>query len=489
MTQDNLSQVMLLALAFQQQAQDTGQDAHQLLAEWINGRTAEEGLALLYHWPFWARPDQLPPPGDRWWVWLIMGGRGSGKTRPGAEWIIQKEREWYQKKRTASDHLRLALVAETEDDGRDIMVEGESGLLACAPPHNRPAYYPERRKLIWKSGAEAKLYSGDSPGQLRGPQHHFAWLDEFAKWKYPEEAYANLEFGLRLGDHPQCVITTTPRPLAILKELMADPGCVTVQAKTYDNAAHLPEKFIQRMEQRYKGTRRDRQEIDGELLEDTPGALWTLEMIDKTRIRTPANPPDCRRIVIGVDPQGKEAADMLWVSDEDEGSETGIVVCGEGYDGRYYVLEDLSGNFNPHQWAQESIAAYKRHSASLIVAESNHGGEMVRDTIQVIDLTVPVDLVRASEGKTARAEPISAFYRQGQVCHVGHFAFLEDEMRHYTGREKQSPNRLDALVWALHELLISGRQNDPMSHYDPAIHESRPQTRRRGEHGPFIIPE
>ena len=482
MTQANLSQVMLLALAFQQQAQDTGQDAQQLLDEWINGLTAEEGLALLYDWRFWARPnDQLPPSGD-WWAWLILGGRGSGKTRPGAEWIIQKEREWYQKKRTDSDPLRLALVAETEDDGRDIMVEGQSGILACAPPDNRPAYYPEKRKLIWKSGAQAKLYSGDSPGQLRGPQHHFAWLDEFAKWKYPEEAYGILEDGLRLGDNPQCVITTTPRPLAILKELMEDPRCVTVQAKTYANAAHLPEKFIQRIEQRYKGSRRDRQEIDGELLEDTPGALWTLEMIDKVRIRTQANKPECRRIVIGVDPQGKEAPDMRWLADEDEDSETGIVVCGEGYDGRCYVLEDGSGNFNPHQWGGEAVAAYQRHGASLIVAESNHGGEMVRDTIHAIDSTVPVDLVRASEGKTARAEPISVFYRQGQVCHVGYFAFLEEEMRHYTGKEKQSPNRLDALVWALHELLISSRQDDPMSSYDPAVHESMPRkSRRRGE--------
>ena len=287
-----------------------------------------------------------------------------------------------KKKRTDSDHLRLALVAETEDDGRDIMVEGESGILSCAPPDNRPAYYPEKRKLIWKSGAQAKLYSGDSPGQLRGPQHHAAWLDELAKWKYPEEAYGILEEGLRLGDNPQCVITTTPRPLAILKELMADPRCVTVQAKTYDNAPHLPEKFIQRIEQRYKGTRRDRQEIDGELLEDTPGALWTLAMIDKTRVRTSAKQPDYQRIVIGVDPQGKQAPDMRWLSDEDEDSETGIVVCGEGYDGRCYVLEDLSGNFNPHQWGGESVAAYKRHNAHRIVAEGNHGGEMVRHVIQ-----------------------------------------------------------------------------------------------------------
>ena len=469
MMQANLSLILQLAYAFRQQAQDTARPVEQFVDEWLSELTAEELLAFLYDWESWARPNQLPPPGD-WTVWLIMGGRGSGKTRPGAEWILQKEREGYR---------RMALVAETEADGRKIMVEGESGILACAPPNNRPKYHPENRELIWPSGARADLYSGDSPGQLRGPALDAAWLDEFAKWKYPEETYGILEDGLRVGDNPQCVITTTPRPLAILKELLADPGCVTVHAKTYDNAAHLPAKFIQRIEQRYRGTRRDRQEIDGELLEDTPGALWTLEMIDKMRIRKPANQPNYRRIVIGVDPQGKKAPDMRGLPDDDEGSETGIVVCGEGDDGRGYVLEDRSGNFDPNQWGQEVVAAYKQHGADRIVAEGNQGCEMVRRTIQAIDSTLPVNLVWASDSKAARAEPISVFYQQDKVSHVGHFASLEEEMRHYTGKEKRSPNRLDALVWALSELLV-GEKNDPMSHFDPEKHMSLPgPTKRR----------
>ena len=467
MSQANLSQVVLLAYAFRQQAQDTGRPVEQLMDEWLNAVSPVEALAFLYDWESWARPDQLPPPGD-WTVWLILGGRGSGKTRPGAEWILQKEREGYR---------RMALVAETENDGRKIMVEGESGLLACAPPDNRPEYHPENRELIWPSGARADLYSGDSPGQLRGPQHDAAWLDEFAKWKYPEEALANLEFALRLEENPQYVITTTPRPLAILRELVADPGCVPVQADTYANAAHLPAKFIQRIEQRYADTERGRQEIDGELLEDIKGVLWKLSAIDEKRIHNPADAPAYSRKVIGVDPQGNEASG-IWLSHEDEGRETGIVVCGEGDDGRGYVLDDRSGDYNPGRWAQVVEEAYHQYGADRIVAEANNGGEMVRHTIHTVDPNLPVEIVRASEGKKARAEPVSALYEQGKVSHVGNFASLEDEMCSYTGRGRRSPNRLDALVWAFTELFLLPKNNH-LFHYDPERHESKPTKSRR----------
>ena len=464
--QDNRPWTALFMADLQQEAQATGQDVAQLLDERLLSRlTPRELLAFKYEWPLWARPDQLPPPGA-WSIWLIMGGRGSGKTRAGAEWTLEKEQEGCR---------RIAIVAETEDEGRHTLVEGESGILACSPPYNRPKYEPENRRLIWPSGAVARLYSGDSPKQFRGPAHDAAWLDEVAKWRYPEQTFATLDLGLRVGDrddNPQCVITTTPRPLAFLLALMEDSGCVTVQMDTYANAANLPAKVLERIEKRYGGTRLGRQEIGGELLTDTPGALWTLAIIDKTRIRNPANKPNCRRIVIGVDPQGKKAQDLVSrrFEGEDEGSETGIVVCGKDYDGRGYVLDDRSGDYDPNQWAQEAVGAYKRENADLIVAEGNHGGEMVRETIRAVDPSIPVEIVWASEGKKLRAEPISVFYRQGNVSHVGTFASLEDEMSTYTGTEKQSPNRLDALVWALTELFK--KEDDTMSHYDPQVHKS-----------------
>ena len=471
MRQDNLPLIAaLLTRNFQQKTHGTGQDAAQLVGEFLSQFTHEELLELEYDWSLWARPDQLPPTDRDWEVWLLKGGRGSGKTRPGAEWILEKEREGYQ---------RMAIVAETEDEGRHTLVEGESGLLACAPPYNRPEYQPENRRLIWPSGAQARLYSGDSPNQLRGPQHDAAWLDEVAKWRYPEETYANLEFGLRLGDNPQCVLTTTPRPLAFLRDLIKDPGCVTVTASTYANAANLPAKFIQRIEKRYGGTERGRQEIDGELLLDVRGALWTLSVIDKTRIRNSAKKPNCRRIVIGVDPQGKEAQRM-GRQFESQGGETGIVVCGEGYDERGYVLDDLSDDYNPNQWAQTAVDAFHRHGADMIVAEKNNGGEMVRQTIHTIDPNIYVNPIWASDGKLIRAEPVSALYEQDRISHVGQFADLEDEMTLYTGKPGEpSPNRLDALVWAFTELFI--QESRRYDYYDPARHENRRPTRYRGE--------
>ncbi|MDE2812810.1 MAG: terminase family protein [Gemmatimonadota bacterium] len=477
MTQANhLPLILQLAHTFHQQAQNTGQDAYQLAQEWIAALTDTEIEDLWYDWKIWARPDQLPPPGD-WRWWLILGGRGSGKTRTGAEFILQKEREGCQ---------YMALVGKTEADVRKIMVEGPSGILACAPPDNRPKYYSEKRELIWPSGAKADTYFGDSFDQLRGPGLEAAWIDELAKFRTPKETFENLRFGLRMdgGNRiPQCVITTTPRPLTILRDLLKDKRCVPTQMSTSANKAHLADMFIEDVEELYKGTRLGRQELEGQLLKEVRGALWKLERIEETRI-TRAAAPDYQFVVIGVDPQGNKAQDAVDRQfDDDEGSETGIVVCGKGFDGRGYVLEDASGDYDPNQWSGEAVATFIRHRASLIVAESNQGGEMVRATLLARDPHLPVELVRATDNKKARALPISIRYEEGEVSHVGTFELLEDEMISYTGQEKRSPSRLDALVWALTALFDPKNDYRSRSHYDFEAYEIPPQkTKRRQPH-------
>ena len=462
--------ILQLAHAFHQQAQNTGQDANQLAREWLAGLTDAEILDLWYDWKTWARPDQLPPPGD-WRWWLILGGRGSGKTRTGAEWILQKEREGYR---------WMALVGKTEADVRKIMIEGPSGILACAPPDNRPKYSSEKRELIWRSGARADTYFGDSFDQLRGPGLEAAWIDELAKYKTPKETFENLRFGLRMDGNciPQCVITTTPRPLLFLRELMEDKRCVHTQMSTSDNKAHLADTFIEDVEERYGGTRLGRQELEGQLLKDVRGALWTLAMIDKTRI-TRAEQPKYQFVVIGVDPQGNKAQDGVGRQfDDDEGSETGIVVCGKGFDGRGYVIEDASDDYDPNKWAGEVVARNKRYGPSLIVVEGNHGGEMARQTILAIDPKLDVELVRASDNKRARAQPIGIRYEKGEVSHVGTFVLLEDQMIQYTGKEKWSPSRLDALVWAF-TVLFDPKYEFRHRFLDPKINESPPQPTKR----------
>jgi phage terminase large subunit-like protein len=389
--------------------------------------TAEELASLEYDWPgFWARPNQLPPPGA-WKVWLILSGRGWGKTRAGAEQVIAWARTPGQ---------RLALVAETAADVRDTVVEGESGILACSPPWFLPTYQPTKRRLTWPNGTIATTYSGDAPEQLRGPQHHFAWCDEIAKWRYAQEAWDNLELGLRLGQHPQVVATTTPRPIPLLRQLLADPGTVVTRGATYENTVNLAATFKERILARYEGTRLGRQELYAELLEDTPGALWTRLVLERTRVR---QVPPLRRIVIGLDP----------------GNDAGILVAALGDDGHGYVLEDLSLSGSPATWAGQAITGYYKYKANLIVAEANHGGDMVITTIATQDAQVATKKVWASQGKYARAEPVSALYEKGRVHHVGMFAELEDELCNWVpGEGLPSPNRLDGLVWALTELML-----------------------------------
>lgn len=403
----------------------------------------EEAAALLYDWRFWARRNQLPPAGA-WRVWLILAGRGFGKTRAGAEWVCDKV--------AAGKCRRLALVAETVADARDVMVEGESGILASSPPWAYPHYEPSKRRLTWPNGAIATTYSGDEPDQLRGPNHDGAWADEPAKWKYPDDAWDNLEFGLRLGALPQVVATTTPKPIKLIRDLLADPQTVVTRGNTYENRHNLAASFIHRVVRKYEGTRLGRQELHAEVLEDNPGALWQrVEMIDAYRV---TKAPDLVRVVVAIDPattSGEDSAD------------TGIVAAGVAANGHAYVLEDASVHASPHGWAAAALVAYHKLRADRIVGEVNNGGEMVELTIRTlrdehdrpIGKNIPFTAVHASRGKQTRAEPISSLYQQGQVHHVGQFALLEDELCNWIPNTGQpSPDRLDALVWALTELML-----------------------------------
>ena len=388
---------------------------------------------ILHDWTFWARPDQLAPVGD-WRVWLILAGRGFGKTRMGAEWVLQQVRR---------GRRRIALIGETKADARDVMVEGESGILSCSGEH-RPLYEPSKRRLTWPNGAIAVCYSGDEPDQLRGPQHDGAWLDELAKYRYAEDTWSNLELGLRLGDDPQAVITTTPRPIPIVRDLVADANATVTRGSTYDNLPNLAESFASRIIERYEGTRLGRQELHAEILDDVPGALWQRDDIDGPR---QSQMPDLERVVVGIDPA---------VSADEEADETGIIVAGVA-NNRAYILEDVSGHYTPSEWASVALKAYYRHNADRIVAEVNQGGEMVEHTIRTLDRNASYTAVRASRGKITRAEPIAALYEQQRVHHVGMFAALEDQLCTYTAETKESPDRLDALVWALTDLMIAVR--------------------------------
>ena len=393
--------------------------------------TPAEADEVYIDWRFWSRPDQRAPTGS-WRIWLILAGRGYGKTRCGAEWVLEQVRRGSR---------RIALVGETKADVRDVMVEGESGILACSG-NQRPLYEPSKRRLTWRNGAMATCYSGDEPDQLRGPQHDGAWLDELAKYRYAEETWSNLDLGLRLGDDPQAVVTTTPRPIPIIRELVNDKRATITRGSTYDNLPNLAESFASRIIERYEGTRLGRQELHAEILDDIPGALWQRDDIDAHRR---ANPPaSCERIVVGIDPA---------VTSGEEADETGIVVAAVA-DGHGYVLEDLSGHYTPSEWASEALKAYYRHNADRIVAEGNQGGEMVEHTIRTLDRNASFRAVRASRGKIRRAEPIAALYEQHRVHHCGMFPALEDQLCTYTPDTADSPDRLDALVWALTDTML-----------------------------------
>ncbi len=402
--------------------------------------------ALENSWPAVARPNQLPPPGDWWQIWLLLAGRGFGKTRTLAEWVCEHV--------LLGLASRIALVAATAADARDVLVEGESGILAVAPAWFRPVYEPSKRRLTWPNGGIATTFSAEEPDRLRGPQHDAAVCDELASWSRPE-TWDMLQFGLRLGRHPRCLVATTPRPTKLIRELLAREGrdVVVTRGSTYENRANLAPGFFAQVIRKYEGTRLGRQELNAELLEDTPGALWSHAIIDAARV---AAAPSLQRVVVAIDPA---------VTSGEDADETGIVVVGQDANGHGYVLQDLSGRYSPTEWAKIAVTAYRTHRADRIVAERNNGGDMVQATIRMVDPNVALSTVWASRGKVARAEPVSALYEQGQMHHVGSFPQLEDQMTHFTSdfdREAAgySPDRLDALVWATTELLI-----EPMKGY------------------------
>jgi phage terminase large subunit-like protein len=409
-------------------------------ADWLPsalGETPGFWRSMSDLWAFAGRREQQPPAGD-WRSWLILGGRGSGKTRAGAEWVHA-----IASAGQTSD-LRIALVAETLGDAREVMIDGMSGISRISR-RRRPDFEISRRRLVWPNGAVAQIFSSEDPESLRGPQFHFAWCDELAKWKHGQDTWDMLQFGLRLGTAPRQLVTTTPRPVPLLRMLMADPSTVTTRISTRDNTANLAPGFVDALARRYGGTRLGRQELDGELIEDREDALWRRDMLEAATIRLSG---DIRRIVVAVDPPASAGLHSC----------CGIVVAGLEASGRAVVLADCSvEGASPAGWANAVAKAYRRFSADRVVAEINQGGDMVTAMLKSIDETLPVTTVRATRGKFLRAEPVAALYEQGRVAHAGRFVALEDQMCDFgpdglsSGR---SPDRLDALVWALTALML-----------------------------------
>lgn len=377
----------------------------------------------------------------------MLGGRGAGKTRAGAEWVRSEAKRLARSTRDGT--ARIALVAETLHDARSVMVEGVSGLLAIHPASERPMFEPSKLQLVWPSGVVAQLFSAEDADSLRGPQFHAAWCDELAKWRSPERAWDNLQFALRLGQHPRQLVTTTPRPIPLLRHLMQDKATVISRSRTLDNGAHLAASFLAEMARRYEGTLLGRQELDGEIIEDVAGALWRSDWIETARVESA---PELARIVIAVDPP---------VTATPDSDACGIVVAGIGLDHRGYVLADrtLQGR-EPAAWARAAVAVFRDFKADRIVAETNQGGDLVIGVIRQIDETVPVSKVYATRGKLLRAEPVAALYAEGRVAHVGRFKELETQMLSFGAgglARGRSPDRLDALVWALTELMLAER--------------------------------
>jgi len=378
-----------------------------------------------YRWTIQARESQLIPEGD-WTTWLIKSGRGWGKTRVGAETV----RIWKDK------FPIIHFIGATAGDARDIMIEGESGILKSSPPWDMPNYEPSKRKISWNNGAYALIFTADEPDRLRGPQCYASWCDELASWKYPNDAWDNMMMGLRLGENPKCIVTTTPRPIKLIKELIKDPTVYVTNGTTYENIDNLAPAFLNTIISKYEGTRLGRQELMAELLEDIEGALWNQKLIDASRVK---RYPDLIRIVVAIDPA---------VTSTKDSDETGIVVGGKDIDGHIYILEDASGIYSPQKWATIAIDLYNKYKADRIIAEVNNGGDLVQTVINNINKNVSYEKVNASRGKIRRAEPVEALYEQKKVHHVGSFPKLEDQMCSYTGDPKdESPDRMDANVW------------------------------------------
>jgi phage terminase large subunit-like protein len=405
--------------------------------ELIRALTPAELRYVCYGWRIRARTSQLPPDGD-WTTWLFMGGRGAGKTRAGAEWVL--ERIAYREAR------RVALIGETLSDVRDVMIGGPSGLRAVALyDSEEPRFLKSERKLIWRNGAEARMFSAEDPDSLRGHAFDLAWCDEFAKWRYAQETFDNLQMCLREGERPRALVTTTPRNRPELRALLEMPDLAVTHARSRDNWANLSKSYFTRVVARYAGTALGRQELDGEVLDDLDGALWTRGLIEKARVR---QAPELTRIVIAVDPP---------VSIGPKADECGIIAAGLGADGIVYVLADVSVQGRaPKAWATRALAQYEVLKADCIVAETNQGGQLVREVFAGLDAGAPIREVHASRGKTARAEPVAVLYEQARVKHVGAFPELEDQLCSLGAKEAGpgSPDRADALVWAVTELAL-----------------------------------
>lgn len=392
-----------------------------------------------------ALEHQVPPfrhDDARYSTWLLMGGRGAGKTRAGAEWI--KGHALGHKPYTAEATRQIALIGQSEHEVREIMIEGVSGVLSVHARHERPVWVPTRRRLEWDNGAVAYAFSAEDPESLRGAQFDIAWADELAKWRYAQETFDMMQFGLRLGLLPKQMITTTPRPIPLIRNLMADDATMVTRAPTFANANNLAAAFLRNVLGRYHGTRLGRQELDGDLIDDRPDALWSRAVIERCRV---ASAPALQRIVVAVDPP---------VTSTRRADACGIVAAGRTDDGKLYVLADESvAEVTPSAWATKAVALWRRLQADALVVEVNQGGDMVRAVISEVDRSVTVTPVRAMRGKYLRAEPIATLYEQNRVHHVGAFAQLEDEMCDFglDGLSSgQSPDRLDALVWALTSL-------------------------------------
>jgi len=425
---------------------EMGQDVSELLST-MDGKKAEE---LKFTWPFWARENQMPPEGD-WNVHFINAGRGFGKTRCG----VEQCREWVKQ-----GVRRIAIIAATNSDIERTMVNGESGFLNCCWSGDKthkgvflglPNWSPTKRTLTWANGAQAQAFSAEEPERLRGPQFEKAWADELAAWNRDRDTWDMLSFTLRLGKKPQVIVTTTPRPTKLVRQILKDNKTVVTSGSTFDNSANLAETFIATVKNQYEGTRLGRQELYAEILDEASGALWTRDMLAKAEIDiedTVEFAKTLNRVVVSVDPA---------ITANAESDMTGIVVSGIDVNGVCYVLKDYTDRFTPEGWASKAIELYYLYEADRIVAERNQGGDMVRHTLKTVDENIPVKLVHASRGKFARAEPVSSLYERGRVKHAKGLDDLEDQMVTYeplgsTG----SPDRLDAMVWSITELALKG---------------------------------
>jgi len=418
------------------------------LDKYLKQLTAAQVDELIHTWEFWARPNQLEPDGNDWDYWIFNAGRGAGKTRSGAEWV---------RHRIKSGDRRVACVAPTKGDVRRVMVEGESGLLNVCWKGDKtykgavlgfPVWSPTNSTLTWANGAVAQFFSAEDPERLRGPQFHSAWADETAAWRNQQDVWDMLSLCMRLGKHPRVMVTTTPKPTKLMRFLLKHPKALLSTGSTFDNSDNLADTYLQAVRDAYEGTRLGRQELYAEILEEAEGALWSTELLDECVISDEELPAHFARIIVSVDPA---------VTSNEESDMTGIIVAATDFNGTAYILEDATDRLTPQGWASKAVELYNKHGADRIVAERNQGGEMVRHTIHTEDDTVPVRMVHASRGKYARAEPVSALYERGKVKHVKGLDELETQMRTWEPLGSiGSPDRLDAMVWAVTDLILKG---------------------------------